>query len=406
MLGNVYLRQFEMDKARDLFLDVLARDRAYRPALEAMVRLYLQQKKYNDLISLLSGYLKNSPTNPQILILQSKVWEAMGDGNKRIASLEDAVKYAPESPDVLRLYLLALVEEKQYAKALLKIKDVSAHQSMEWTEPIRARALAGNNRSTDSDAAFLAVYKKATGPMFEFVMDQAIKTYPDKKVLLSKLVDWAKSRPNDMPAFYFLGNIADDAGDFDLAEQTFNQMAKLAKTPADKLQITGLLGSTYYQRHEQNRSEKDYLAKAEKCFLDVIKESPKDVKSLNNLAYLYVDDYNDPAKAMPYAELAAKIQPDSNVLDTYGWILANQADRQANSQDRQNGLDQAKGILERSVQLDSATANRYHLGWVYEKVGRSEEALKLYRQVFENVRDKKTDPLYEPIKKAVERLGR
>ena len=235
-------------------------------------------------------------------------------------------------------------------------------------------------------------------------MDQVIKTYSEKE-LLPKLIEWTKSRPDDIKALYYLGNIAIAAGDITQAENTFNHALKVAKLPQDKAQLTSLLAASYYQRYVLDNSKKDYLDKAEATFLEVLKTAPRDVKTLNNLAYLYADDKDDPDKALPRAELAAKIQPDSNVLDTYGWVLLKKADHLSGNAQK-DLYAQAQKVLERSVELDPATANRYHMGCLYEKIGRTKDAKNLYQQVWELIRNKPTDPLYKPVKDALDRLGR
>ncbi|MBP1635564.1 MAG: putative system TPR-repeat lipoprotein [Acidobacteria bacterium] len=53
----------------------------------------------------------------------------------------------------------------------------------------------------------------------------------------------------------------------------------------------------------------------------VLAASPKDVASLNNLAYLLAVDLEQPDEALPYAERASTLAPgNAEVVDTYGWI--------------------------------------------------------------------------------------
>jgi tetratricopeptide (TPR) repeat protein len=127
---------------------------------------------------------------------------------------------------------------------------------------------------------------------------------------------------------------------------------------------------------------------------------------MNNLAYLYVDDLDDPNGALVWAKKAYRLQPDFNVLDTYGWVLARLGGQQSDPGKKQDLLNQARQVLERSMELQKTSANRYHCGWVMEQQGQKDKALRLYQQAFADVRDKKSDPLYEPLKKAIDRLSR
>ncbi len=143
-----------------------------------------------------------------------------------------------------------------------------------------------------------------------------------------------------------------------------------------------------------------------RLFLDVIKMNKRDVQALNNLAYLYVDDANDPNLAYPLALQAYKLQPDANVLDTYGWVLAQKSARESDPAKKADLLKQAYIALQKSTGMaEHGITNRYHLGWVYEQMGDKKKALELYQQVQADLKDKPKDPLYEPVNSGVERTS-
>lgn len=402
-LAAVYRRQYEMDKASETLLAILAQNRDYRPAIQELVSMYLQQKKFRELETLLGDYTRNAPENPQILIIKSKIWEGLKDSAKRIACLEDAVRLAPDSPEIFRIYMMGLADEKQNQQVLTKSEGLDQKPGYDWVKAVRARAMVGLGRGEEGDKIFADLLGNAQGNLLDFAMDQLMRTYKDKE-LISRMQKWTQNRSEDPKVAFYVGSMAISSNDLTLAEEIFVKTLAKVQKPEEKVQFTMLLAATYYQRHISDRSEKEYLAKAEQLFLEGLKSAPRDIRALNNLAYLYADDLNDPAKAYPYAELAAKIQPDSNVLDTLGWTIARLGDKDPNQVERRNRLAQAEQVLLRSMQLEQSTANRYHLGWVYEITGRPGDALKLYSQSFENVRDKQTDPLYSAIKEAMERV--
>ncbi|MCG8408479.1 MAG: tetratricopeptide repeat protein [Phycisphaerales bacterium] len=97
----------------------------------------------------------------------------------------------------------------------------------------------------------------------------------------------------------------------------------------------------------------------------VLKLDPDQPLALNNLAYELVEKLQNPAEALPYAKRASRLQPDdSNVLDTYGWVLAT------------NGrLGEAVGALLRALEVDRKNLDAtYHLGMVYMKQEKWQEA--------------------------------
>lgn len=66
---------------------------------------------------------------------------------------------------------------------------------------------------------------------------------------------------------------------------------------------------------------KEY-AEARSLYEQLLRINPEDGMVLNNLAYLLMEDLNDPTAARVYAEKAAELNPNEpNVLDTLGWNL-------------------------------------------------------------------------------------
>lgn len=65
----------------------------------------------------------------------------------------------------------------------------------------------------------------------------------------------------------------------------------------------------------------DDLVSAENCYRQAIRLSPDHVKALNNLAFLLADKLNRPAEALPLAQKAVSLAPESAVFqDTLGWV--------------------------------------------------------------------------------------
>lgn len=65
----------------------------------------------------------------------------------------------------------------------------------------------------------------------------------------------------------------------------------------------------------------DDPASAERCYRQALRLSPGHVKALNNLAYLLADRLGRAAEALPLAQKAVSIAPESAVLqDTLGWV--------------------------------------------------------------------------------------
>lgn len=406
-LAKVMVLQYEVDKAIQQLKEILHSNPEYGPAINELVGVYLRKHMWEDLDTLLSPILKKNKNQGPLYVIKYQELLAQGKTKDALDALETARNLAPDSLDILRTYLQALMDQKMYSQTIDKIDMLQAQKpkDYDWLNALKVRALVGAGRTPEADKIFESKYSSYQSPLFDILMDQAIVAYAPKE-LLDRLVRWSSARPGDLKALYYVGNIAIEAENFDVADKTFDQAITLSKSKQEKLQYVRLKAAAYYQRHVTHRPETEYRDRAEKLFTQVIQESRnKDIQALNNLAYLYVDDLNDPDKALPLAQRAAKLQPDSKVLDTYGWVLARKAIGESDAQKKNLLFDQARKNLDRSVELQPGIENRYHLGWVFEQTGKTQDGLKLYQQVWELLRDKKQNPLYEPVKKAIDRLS-
>ena len=137
---------------------------------------------------------------------------------------------------------------------------------------------------------------------------------------------------------------------------------------------------------------------AEQAYLAVLTQQPDDTQALNNLAYLYTNDMEQPAKALPHAQRALTLaRNDPNVLDTLGWTLA-----------RMGQMDTARKTLLRAIQAGAGMpASCYHMGWSYEKdpAGRLEQAIGYYRMGLHLVSPGRQDPLRQLLEQGVERVS-
>ncbi|MAE67269.1 MAG: hypothetical protein CMJ18_23655 [Phycisphaeraceae bacterium] len=133
----------------------------------------------------------------------------------------------------------------------------------------------------------------------------------------------------------------------------------------------------------------------------VVARNPRDVRMLNNLAYLVGENLDSPADALPYIERAAKLAPDDpRVLDTLGWM-------QFKVGRRQDGREN----LVRSVEIVKLPANCYHLAVVMDSlqvVGTRGETLDWARRALrlaEREQDEQTRAQAAVLVKKLEPIG-
>jgi tetratricopeptide (TPR) repeat protein len=107
------------------------------------------------------------------------------------------------------------------------------------------------------------------------------------------------------------------------------------------------------------------LPKARAAYEALVREDPADASSLNNLAWLVVQE--DPVRALALAQQAVKADPSANNLDTLGTMQLNRADLKGAVVSLQKAHD---------MQPDNAQV-AYHLALALEASGNSAQSLAM-----------------------------
>jgi tetratricopeptide (TPR) repeat protein len=124
----------------------------------------------------------------------------------------------------------------------------------------------------------------------------------------------------------------------------------------------------------------------------VIERDPQAVVAMNNLAYMLSERLNRPEDALPHAERANELNPDSvEFLDTLGWIRY-----------RLGQTNEAERVLRRSTEIQKRPANCIHLAIVLTERGDNQsirEAIKLAKTARDMARQGGNAPIVERAEK-------
>ncbi len=383
--GTAWLVFGEFDEADRMFRSALAERPDYEPAIRGLLRLYFNRKEWSALRKELNKASVLFPNESYYLTVKANMYRQLGDKTAEISALAEAHKIAHDSPATLLNYMNGLIRAKQYSKALtVSNKYVGKPEYKVLLPAMRADAMAKLGKTTEADALFVSALKTAEKRQLTAVVNRIKDAYGNKKAV-AKLTGWLKHRPKDEQLYFLLGGVQVTLKDLPGAIKSFSMTRDLATEPALKAAAWYQLGAVYQQMKKTADSEKAYLT--------ALKFNPNLLGALNNLAYLYVDQMDRPDKAKPYAAKAAKLAPrNGNILDTYGWTLAKAGE-----------YAQAQELLESAARLLTGGAViYYHLGWVYEKTDKLNNALKQYRHARE-LADRNT-PLYRQISDALKRV--
>ena len=361
-----------------------------RPLIvEQLVGLYtVQGDKWPELEALLASACKAEPSNPRYQILTSQMWRRRKQPDKALSALAAAVKIAPKSPTAIMTYVDALLDAEQYAKVIEVTGPYMDKKDFTPTVPaMRARALVKSGKVDEGQAILRDLVKNSPANSLTFLAGQLVESFgPDNTI--ARLAEW-RGRVDEWQYHRVLAGLHRQAKRTGKAVEILAKARDLA--PPGSLargQINSQLGMDYCQMGRIPEGEKAYLAA-----LAVLPNSPS---LLNNLAFMYADDLNNPAKALPYAVKAYRwSSKNANVADTYAWVLA-----------KLKRYNEAENILAALVQQDNAVpAARYHLGWIYEQQGKRDEALKQYRYGQAMIADKEQNKkLYGMFVASIKRI--
>jgi len=387
-LADVYQALRDYDNAELVYREVRNDQKNYLPAIDQLISIYSRRQKWHELEELLAEAQKLFPKRAGYYMAEAAMWHTRENVLKKLAALKKALTASPDSLIPIRAYLLALQEAKQHenvlatSQAYLEKKGFAA-----VVGAIRACSLEKLGHRVEAEKLFAKSMDTITADYVLSILPQLREAYGIAKAV-KKLDGWVTSGTQNWRPYLIAGVAYSEVGSMDKCTVTLIKARDLASKNAYAAALANRhLGAAYYQLKEFSEAERAYKA--------ALRTRPGDIQVLNNLAYLYTNNLNEPKKALPYAARAARQMPNNaRVLDTFGWTLA-----------RIGKFADAELALVRAVQLERPlAASQYHLGWVYEQLGRLDDALKQYRQAFEMVRTNEKDPLHEPVKAALDRV--
>jgi len=392
-LADIYRSLGNMAGAEKIYTEVLDKNPRYEDAVVKLAGLYLAARRWNDLEDLLTYGNKMFPENVELRMIEARMWQMRGDLAKQVGAYAKAKELAPRSKTVVSSYLQALLQAGSHG---LVVQTAREYESQEGWGPLmkayRAAAFARSGNALQADSLFADAIRQAEQGDLSAVLRAVSLAYgPD--AALQKIAGWLSVRPDDWLIRFLLADMYKQAqagkshADYSRAIDMHKQALALAKDPQARAAIYAELGLLY--------GMSGMWRQAEEAYKQVLQVRPNDNAALNNLAFIYVDELNEPQKAEPYAKKAYELRPgDHNVADTYGWTLA-----------KLGRYDQAERCLLGSLRIQPQAEARYHLGWVHEQTGRLTESLQQYRLARQLASSKPADdPIRTMIEQAIQRV--
>jgi putative PEP-CTERM system TPR-repeat lipoprotein len=429
LIGGVYVAKGDATTGRTYFEKALKLKSDFFPSLINLAQLDVVDKKPDVAKQRLLAYLEKDKKSTPAMDALSRLADSQGQQEEGTTWLEKA---SNENPDAVRpaLQLAArymMTDQKNRALTLLHKLQAANSSNVEVLD-LLAQAQLG----TGDQAGALETYSKLINlapnsaraefqlAQVHFQMKNDDAAQEDLKHALAKQPDFEpamiaqaqldvrkgnadhaltiahemeKKHADSPDGFMLEGDILDIQGKSAPALATYEHAFTLGKTTPLMYKIYLLLKKTgktaeadtriaqWQKDHPGDTQLTMYLAQtslADKQYATaigqletVVKQSPKNVIALNDLAWAY--DQQKDARAQDIAEQAYKLGGDNpTVMDTLGWILIEKGDTQ-------RGLS----LLKKAISLaPTSTEIRYHYASGLIKSGDKTSAKEELQQLF------------------------
>ncbi|MCD9187631.1 MAG: tetratricopeptide repeat protein [Pyrinomonadaceae bacterium] len=264
-----------------------------------------------------------------------------GKKSEALETVRSVRKRYPDDYFFLRLEAQLLTENGKVDEGVSLIKNL--------IEKKKIKTAANDNQNTEIDSAPILV----TSPMYD-----------------------------DFNNYIYISTLYSEANRGKEAIDSANQAYNSAQGTERKLMARLVLASAYQMSGD--------FKSAEDTLRQILKESPDNPNALNNLGYFLVERNVKLEEAVTLIKRALKIDPTNpNYLDSLGWAYF-----------KLENFPEAEKFLLEAAMYDSGSATiQEHIGDVYQKIGKQEQAKTAWQKAFNLASEKSTlERLKEKLK--------
>jgi len=383
--------------ARQRYKDILSKNQNYLAAMLSLARL---DEKAGDQEASLNWVELAREKNPNALepgLILARYYLKKGDKLKSVVMMRELYNVFPDHPLVLELLGEAQLANDEPSNALVTFKRlVDLHSGV----PRAYYMLGVVNKRMKDDKAAVKNFNKALELQPDFIQAQLalldlILSSENKEEALGIAIQIQKQRPDSALGYIVEGDIHSKLKSFGDAEKAYSvafQKEESSKLALKLFAVKKKLGNEANARKilqqwlgenkddvnvglilAMSYQENDLVDQAIKTYQHILSVQPKNMMSLNNLAWLY--DTKGDKRGVQFAERAYALAPENPaVVDTYGWLLLHFGEVN-------KGLTLIQGA---AIKAPHMLEIRYHLAVALNEVGRKDEARKELQRLLRN----------------------
>jgi len=324
--------------------------------------VYIQEEKYDKVISLYREILKRESHNERVslalvnfLLLQKKEDEALAELNR--------LKTLTERPDRVDLSMARLYARlEKYDRAIEILKNSLKLNNATKVRYFLAVIMSQADLYEEALAELQMIGREADEYEKSIILQGRILRYlkrPEQAVeLLEKAVQEEEGRSVDM--YVMLAALYRLQDKNELGRSTFDRALSAFPEDYELLYEYGLFLDTLGSQEE-----------AISILEEVIKRQPEHGEALNYVGYSWADKSVHLDKALEYIQRAVELKPDNGYIrDSLGWVFY-----------RLGRNEEARDALEEAARLSTDDPTIFdHLGDVYLVLGEKEKAIQAYQK--------------------------
>jgi Tfp pilus assembly protein PilF len=406
------------DSALVLYQSVIDRFGPDMSAYSQMAQIYSAEGKQARAAEILKSMLEVDPASYEVKKGLGDTYLREDSVNAALRVYDELVVLRPEDLELRASRTHAYLAKQDYASATAEFEQVMSRDSITIDDQIRFGQIFVSFVEKDSAVAphalkmFHEISSRNPGDFRPYWFLGALNNVmKDDSAALKNFTKVTEIAPQNVDGWIGVASIYYDHDEFAKAIEVLHQAE--AKLP-DEYRVELLLGVSY-QRSKQPQEARTALEKAvrinpknvdalsslglvcnelgdlaasDTMYERALRIDPKNHLVLNNYGYSLAERNMQIERALGMSKEAVRQEPENqSYLDTYGWILY-----------QMGKYTEAEKMIHKAIDLGSKSAVIHeHLGDVYAKLGRQEDAMIYWRKALE------IDPANTGLKEKIEK---
>jgi len=321
LLAQALENSGQTDAAITELRSVLEEDSSLLSVVRNLLTIYARLERWDAAESLIAPRAEAEPDNPVWPRLRAELASERGRPGPAVTFAREAVEKSEFDPDVVDFFLVTCLKHERYDELIAFVNDQLKPEQRNALVQLRlggayaakedtVRAIECYARSLEAEDARLDTF-------MDVIWDGVRRLDPDAvREAASKRLE---SQPQERASKLILLMVHRRKGDRDAFIRSLKEVAEAvpADTPKDKWEKILLMRELALAMHGSEHAQE-----ARDTYNKILELHPNDPVALNNLAYLLMNELQDPKSARRYAERALEGAPENaGVLDTLGWNL-------------------------------------------------------------------------------------